>query len=67
MNAEIVRRLGESIRAKGKPTKVVAEALLDCLPDEVVSEIDEILMRARADDYLSATADDERHIEEESK
>jgi hypothetical protein len=67
MNTEIVRRLGESIRAKDEPTKVVAEALLDCLPDEVVNEIEGILMRYRAEDYMADTADDERHIEEESK
>ena len=70
MNTEIVRRLGESIRAKDEPTKVVAQALVDCLPDEVVGEIEEILMRYREADYLAdmgADMEDERRLEEESK
>jgi hypothetical protein len=70
MNTEIVRRLSESIRAKDEPTKVVAQALVDCLPDEVVGEIEEILMRYREADYLAdmgADMADERRIEEESK
>jgi hypothetical protein len=53
--------LAQSIKAKE------TSRLVGCLPDEVVNEIEEILMRHRADDYMLDTADDERHIEEESK
>ena len=67
MNAEIVRRLRESVLAQGEPAKVVAKALLSSLDDAIVNEIVDTVLRERAQDDLADMAREEQQISEDLK
>jgi hypothetical protein len=67
MNTEIVRRLRESFGAQQKTPKLIAEAVLEGLDDEVVSEIADTLKQWEADDWAADTHDEFRERLEDSK
>jgi hypothetical protein len=67
MNAEIVRRLTDSTYARDEPTKVVAEALLNCLPDEVVAEMVETVMEAKVKEAFADIRREEELIRRDSQ
>jgi hypothetical protein len=58
MNTEIVRRLTESLLSSENKPKLIAQALVDNLDDEITAEIADLVLRARADDELADMARD---------
>jgi hypothetical protein len=57
MNVEIVNRLNQSFLELDR-AKIIANALVRDLDDEILNEIDSIFQRQRRDDYLANDYDD---------
>jgi Arc-like DNA binding domain len=63
MNAEIIKRLGESLRVPDQ-TALVAEAVYKGLDDFVLEKVVEMYLRSRAEDDLAdAMREEEQHEE----
>jgi Arc-like DNA binding domain len=63
LNAEIVRRLRESVLARDEPPRIIAKALLSALDGEIVQEMLDIVMRDHAEEELAEMQREEEQIE----
>jgi hypothetical protein len=64
MNAEIVRRLRESLLVQDKTTSVIAQALLNGLDSAIVDEMVDTVNRQYAEDMIANDQLDEMHERE---
>jgi hypothetical protein len=63
MNAEIVRRLSESIRGQGDWAGMAAEAILNGVDQEILTRMEEMILDAaaeRAGDYYTSMHEEEQ-------